>query len=342
MDEVARLGAGDRSDLFRAAAVAKGVTFGLIEKDFWVCWLLKHLFTLDHLSTALTFKGGTSLSKVYAVIDRMSEDIDIVIRKEDLGCSAQDDPGVEGISGKQRSRRINHLKALAVTFVRGPLASALLDRCETVLGAPGPWQLEVDVEDESNPRIFFRYPGEGAPSAYLRPSVMLELGCRGSMWPSAGGTVMPYAAEIFPTNFKAPQATVRVLTAERTFWEKATILHSIAHRGTPRLRSRRQSRHYYDVFCLWKSGLGRLAADDRLLLEDVVRHSSMFYCDPRSRYELALQGALRLVPDRDLMADIQADYEEMCEVMVFGQAPPLREVIGTLTEIERAVNGAHR
>src|ERR1700676_2509144 len=58
------------------AAVRRNVSAVVLEKDFWVCWLLGLLFDSE-FAGSLVFKGGTSLSKVFGVIERFSEDIDL-------------------------------------------------------------------------------------------------------------------------------------------------------------------------------------------------------------------------------------------------------------------------
>lgn len=339
MDDIARLDPGDRTDLFRAAAEVKGVRLQIVEKDFWICWMLKHLFTLEQPTPRLWFKGGTSLSKVYSVLERMSEDIDLVIDRTDLGFTAGSDPGAPAITGKERRRRIEELKRRAAVCVADALATAVRERLREVLGDTRSWRLETDVSIVDNPRLLFHYPNRQTDHTYLKPLIMLEFGARGSIAPSVTGSVMPYVAELLPQHCEHPRATVRAISAERTFLEKVTILHALAHRGIARSRPFRQSRHFYDVYRLWKSGFGRRAAEDGALLTDVVEHKCIFYRDPRAHYDLALRGGLRLVPPSDVMGALRSDYREMCEVMVFGDPPGLAEVVDVLREIERHVNG---
>ena len=339
MDDVARLAPRDRSDLFRAAAEAKGVTIQIVEKDFWVCWVLRQLYTLGDLPAALLFKGGTSLSKVFGVIERMSEDIDLVIDRADLGFTGDLDPTAAGVSGKERERRIDALKKAAAVFVGGPLVDALRARFEAVLGSSESWSLRADVTNLDNTLILFEYPSMEPPSAYLRSMVQLELGARGDTWPATEGKVTPYAAEMFPAQFHEPTASVRAITAERTFWEKATILHALAHQGAEKAKRAKLARHYYDVYRLWEHGLGRTAGGDQTLLADVVRHKTTFYRDPKARYELAIPGSLRLVPDDDVLAVIRSEYAAMAEEMIFGEVPKLDEVLRVLKDAEAGING---
>jgi hypothetical protein len=168
--------------------------------------------------------------------------------------------------------------------------------------------------------------------------VRLEMGARGENWPMIDGEVRPYAAESYPDLFKEPACTVKVVSAERTFWEKATILHMRFHAGPGQALGDRQSRHYYDVVQLYERGIGQAALRDPDLLRAVARHKSVFFARAWAKFEEAVPGTLRLVPPDDRMDELERDYQKMREEMIFGNAPPLSHIIEVLGEIERQVN----
>jgi len=340
MDNVARLQPGDRSDLFRAAADAKGVSVQIIEKDFWVCWVLRHLYNLDNLPAPLYFKGGTSLSKAFGVIDRMSEDIDLVIDREALGFTGDRDPSADGLSNKARDRLIDELKAEAAGYVGDTLAPALSARFEEMIGDAGDWSIEVDVSNLDNTTIEFHYPTNEDPPPYLKRMVLLELGARGDTWPAVDRPIRPYAADHFPDQFTNPEHTVKVITAERTFWEKATFLHTLAQKDPDKAASTKPARHYYDLHLLLGHELGRSALADLDLLADVVKHKTTFYRRTSDRYDLAVPATLRLVPGEATIKAIRPDYDQMAEEMVFGDAPPFDTVIASLADAESSLRGA--
>lgn len=335
MDKIANMPARDRSDLFRAVAETKGVMVQIIEKDFWVCWALRHLYAIDTLDASLYFKGGTSLSKVFGIIERMSEDIDLVIDRVALGFTGDKDPTSDGISGNARNRLIKELKATAAQFVDGPLYHALHDRFTEQLDDPSSWSLDADISNLDNTCIYFNYPSLEDPSEYLRPMVMFELGARGDAWPSVEGTLTPYAAEIMPDLFTDSETTVSTITAERTFWEKSTLLHTLAHRDTDRVIQMKPARHYYDVYQLSQHDSGRNAIQDIALLVDVVKHKKTFYPRASDRYDLAIPETLRLVPDEETVKALHDEYKEMAEIMVFGDAPDFDTVLNALSAIEK-------
>ena len=173
----------------------------------------------------------------------------------------------------------------------------------------------------------------------VQPTVRLEMGARGEHWPMLDGEVQPYAAEDFPDSFKQPACTVKVVSAERTFWEKATILHMWFHAGTDRKLGARQSRHFYDVAKLYEGGIGENAVQNLELLNAVARHKSVFFARAWAKFDEAIPGTLRLVPPGSRLAELERDYRQMRDEMIFGDAPTLGHVLDILREVEFRVNG---
>ncbi|WP_199229699.1 nucleotidyl transferase AbiEii/AbiGii toxin family protein [Azospirillum sp. TSO22-1] len=273
MDKVARLPAADRAALFGETAAARGVADTIIEKDFWVCWTLKRLFELQKGDApALVFKGGTSLSKAFGAIRRFSEDIDLSFDRADLGYSGERDPEKEGISKKQAGNLIKDLVRDVEKHIAEKLLPALRAAIVQHLGEPtnGEWSLEIDADDSQT--VNFHYPAalsrtEYNGMAYITPRVKLELGARGDPWPTEAKAIRPYAADDFPDFFDDPDCTVTVLSARRTFWEKATALHAEAHRPKDSPTPQYFSRHYYDFAMLLDTEDGKAASADFELLD---------------------------------------------------------------------------
>ncbi len=342
MDQVARLAPQDRSDLFRAAAESRGVTAGIIEKDFWVCWVLRRIYTLTQLPAQIHFKGGTSLSKVFGVIERMSEDVDLVIDRTALGFTGAKDPATPELSNKARQRLVEEIKISARDFVRDELRPALDHACAEALGVAASlttWETALADADADDQAILFRYPTIEQPPEYLRAMVRLELGARGNPWPSVKGTIRSYAADQFLDQFDEPDTDLPlVVSAERTFWDKATILHRLHHQPEDKRLGPRMARHYYDLFRLAQHDLGRKALADTELLAEVVEHTSLFFPRVWAKYDLAKPGSLRLTPPDHLLGQLRDDYSEMATEMMFGQVPEFDSVMEGLKEIETSVN----
>ena len=342
MDDVARLQPKDRSDLFRAAAEKRGVTINIIEKDFWVCWVLRRLYTLKQPHHRIHFKGGTSLSKVFGVINRMSEDIDLVVDRGDLGFAQANDPIDPGLSNKVRQRIIREIKVCTQKFVAVELRPALDSTFAQALGSTAgsaTWSTALADDDPDDQTILFRFPTIEHPSQYVRPTVRLELGARGNARPSVSGNVRPYAADMLPDQFSTPDTKIpSVVAAQRTFWEKATILHMLHHQPADKPMTPRMARHYYDTFRLAEHQLGREALNDTDLLAEVVEHKQRFFPCAWARYDLAMPGALCLAPAKHRFSILRQDYAVMAEEMMFDEVPEFDVMIEGLKQIESEIN----
>lgn len=167
--------------------------------------------------------------------------------------------------------------------------------------------------------------------------ILLELVTHAELIPSDRYTITPFAAEQFPRLFKAPSAPVKAIKAERTFWEKATILHAEHHRPSDERRPGNHARHYYDMAMLARSPICEDAVNELDLLRRVVDHKTKFYASGWARYDLAVPGTLMLVPSNARLGELRRDYEAM-SVMMFGDPPPLEEILAELRTLEARIN----
>jgi len=274
LNSIARMPANERADLFAETADRKGLADAIVEKDFWVCWILKQLFSIEALSGRLLFKGGTSLSKIFHAINRFSEDIDLAVDYTALGFTGDRDPRQETISKTRRANILTEMMVECQRYIGGEFLDALRKRCEEVLAPPQVWNLEVIEQDPNVVR--FRYPIAIAKSPdYVTPNVVLELGTHAEFVPHDNFTVRSFAAEEFPNVVVDGEVAVVALLAKRTFWEKATILHAEYYRPPGKPLPDRYSRHYYDVSMLAEGPIRAEALSDMTLLAQVVRHKSL-------------------------------------------------------------------
>lgn len=339
----------NRKELFAETARKLGVLPIIIEKDFWVCWVLHQLFSIDGLKQHLTFKGGTSLSKSYRLIDRFSEDIDLTISRAAPHLADVADPMAVDISGKERQRRIDALKNSAQQFVATIVQPTLQKHFQHVLGTDKRWRIALDAEDNDKQALLFFYPaifGDGHwdtstwdetswdADGYIRAAVKLEFGARGEIDPSEEKPLSPYVAEAFPQFFDTTHSNVHVLAAERTFWEKATILHAL-HHGT-KMRDR-MSRHYYDTYMLAQKGVADKALQASALLAQVVRNKSLMFADTKASYDTAVIGSLRLMPKPAMLPELRRDYAAM-EPMFMNEAPDFDAMMQAIAQLEKQIN----
>ena len=289
MDKLARLPAEDRRDIFSEAAARLGIRPTIIEKDFWVCVVLKFLFQKSRFAKSLVFKGGTSLSKAHGLIERFSEDIDLVLDWKLIGFGKGLRDPMQDFASKSKQDQFNkEINRLAAAYI----AETLCPELDELLRKEG-IGLSATVDPDDPHVVNIRYPAAFA-EAYIRPEVRLEIGPLASWVPSARHAIRPYAFDVLPEVFENPAFEVVAIAAERTFWEKATILHQEAHRTTP--IPQRYSRHYYDLYKLAVSRVRAVALADPKLLADVVAFKQRFYPSAWARYDLAVPGSFRLLP----------------------------------------------
>jgi hypothetical protein len=270
------------------------------------------------------FKGGTSLSKVYRLIERFSEDIDLIL---DWRVLNGDDPLAKRSKASQErlNKAINEqAQAYIGRELLGHVSAALGDMCH------------CEIEQNDLHVINVRYPA-AFPDAYLRAEVRLEIGPLASWLPHEERTIHCYAAEAFPQVFERRECPVRVIKAERTFWEKATILHHEAHRPKGNPQPPRYSRHYYDIAKMAESPIKNAALADLELLANVVESKERFYPRGWARYDLARPGSFLLVPEGHVLAAMEADYQSMAN-MIFGDIPEIGEIMTILKKLQDEIN----
>lgn len=333
MDVIAKLSASDRADLFREAATRLGIGSAVIvEKDFWVCWTLSALFDPD-VVPGLVFKGGTSLSKAYQLIRRFSEDIDLTIPLAALGLSEP----VEPLSNNANKRLYEAAARKCAELLLASVIPSLQRRASGVIEVGG-WQVTVDRDEPKT--IVFQYPpslsdAEYGASAYVPPSVRLEFGVRGGIEPTEKQEVEPYCTQAVPEPYGRPKAYPRVLVAERTMWEKATICHAEYYRPARPL-ALRISRHYSDLAVMSVAEVASRTLAQPQLLAAVVNNKRTNFPAGYARYELATPAGLMIVPHEALIVLLRRDYEEM-SVMFFEQPMTFEETLERLRAFEAKV-----
>lgn len=326
----------ERESYFETAAEETGIPFANIEKDYWVVWILGKLFSIPALKNYLTFKGGTSLSKVYGAIERFSEDIDVSIEKEFFGFSNENDLE-RAISKKKQRAGLNNLSKACSSYINNNLILTLGIAISDALKLKEGWHLEVDDSDPDGQTLQFKYPSSTNLNNYIRPSVKIELGARSEHWPVSKHVIQSYAKTALKEIISESEVQVKVLEAKRTFWEKATILHQYAHLPKDKTLPPRISRHYYDFFCLLNSNIKDNALDEWDLLERVATHKSIYFASAWANYGAARKGSLKLSPLPIVTTDLKRDFELMQD-MFFGKIPEWGKILKIISEFEIEFN----
>ncbi|HWL50960.1 MAG TPA: nucleotidyl transferase AbiEii/AbiGii toxin family protein [Chthoniobacteraceae bacterium] len=342
MNQFTALSAEERAIYIHEAAERLNVSSVIVEKDFWVCWMLERLFENPELRPHLVFKGGTSLSKVFGAIQRFSEDIDLSISPRLLG---RDDAFLEDAATRtQQRKRMAEIEALCAAAVEGRLQPILETATRRVLGEPGDGRswlcYELDGATRSPVLLFFYPAAIDGRGGYIPQTVKIEFGSLTDQQPTGAHRIRPLLANVIPGKFEDFASEVVALEVERTFWEKATILHAEYHRPAGQPLRDRFARHYADFAALWQHPACTKALERFDLLERVVIHKSRFFASSWAAYDLARPGTFRLCPPDARIPELERDYTKM-KGMFLDVPMAFREIIDTLHSAEKVLN-AHQ
>lgn len=309
------------------AANKTGLPVQAVEKDLWVTVVLQMVFTLP-VANHLVFKGGTSLSKVWKVIHRFSEDIDLAI-----------DPSIWGFEGDLTKKQIKRLRKASSLFVRDELCLSLKEAV-TGTGMEKWLQVEADPDGEGDgtypePRVIhIRYKSlfdEDLP--YLHSEVKLEIGARSLLEPTAEAAIISVLEDVLPISTTVKQVMIPTALAEKTFLEKAFLLHELFSSQSPR-EANRKSRHLYDLAQMMSTDIAAQAIANDELWNTIHHHRELFTSMNGVDYTPDIRKRIRLLPPDDVIDDWYNDYKGMQSSMIYGEKPTFEELIEKLRELE--------
>ncbi len=320
----------EQKEIFLATSAKMKISESIIEKDFWVCFLLDHLFNDSKYKEFFVFKGGTSLSKAYHVINRFSEDIDLILdwRKIDY----QTEQAWQDRSKNQQDIFNKKMNNDAAEFYKNEFVPELNKELKSKLGFDN-----LVRQSEFGPMIIeFIYPAIFSDT-YLRSYVQLEIGPVAEWLPSHNVDISPFVAEYYPKLFLQNLTSVRTIDVERTFWEKITILHKISNFPIEKKLPQRYARHLYDVYCMANSNIKQMAFDKKELLEKDVNFKQKFYYTKAAHYETATLKEICLIPNEKIMKELFNDYNET-KKMIYNKIPTFEQIIDCLKSLEEEIH----
>lgn len=309
------------------AANKTGLPVQAVEKDLWVTVVLQIVFTLP-VANHLVFKGGTSLSKVWKVIHRFSEDIDLAI-----------DPSIWGFEGDLTKKQIKRLRKASSLFVRDELCLSLKEAV-TEIGMEKWLQVEAGPDGEGDgtypePKVIhIRYKSlfdEDLP--YLHSEVKLEVGARSLLEPTAEAAVASVLEDTLPISTTVKQVMIPTALAEKTFLEKAFLLHELFSSQFPR-EADRKSRHLYDLVQMMCTDIATQAVANDELWNTIHHHRELFTSMSGVDYTPDIRKRIRLLPPDDVIDDWYNDYKDMQSSMIYGEKPTFEKLIEKMRELE--------
>ena len=262
------------------------------------------------------------------MIHRFSEDIDLAI-----------DPSIWGFEGDLTKKQIKRLRKASSLFVRDELCQSLKEAV-TEAGMEKWLQVEADPDGEDDetypePRVIhIRYKSlfdEDLP--YLHSEVKLEVGARSLLEPTADAAVTSVLEDALPISTTVRQVMIPTALAEKTFLEKAFLLHELFSSQTSR-EANRKSRHLYDLAQMMSTDIAARAIANDELWNTIHHHRELFTSMSGVDYTPDIRKQIRLLPPDDVIDDWRNDYKDMQSSMIYGEKPIFEELMRKMEELE--------
>lgn len=305
----------------------------IIEKDLWICWVLEKIFELP---VKMVFKGGTSLSKGFDLIKRFSEDCDITIDYRNF----QPELDLQNLPVRSQLKKLREeLKAQLSIYVSEKIVPHLQEQASKMLFGN---TFNITLSDNGE-ELRFYYPSVidnlTASSGYLKDNVLIEFGAANITEPCSKHQISPYLKQVASSDLDFPEPMINILSPIRTFWEKATLIHVECHHDNLNKDPERLSRHWYDLWMLNDSWVGKEALSSSEILKSVVQHKEAFYRAAYSHYDDCLGGKLRLIPGEKYLNNLRQDFLKMIESeMFYGVEPKFSIIMEALEKLETLIN----
>ena len=302
----------------------------IIEKDLWVTAVLRALFALPYTEN-LSFKGGTSLSKCWNLIERFSEDVDIAINREFFGF----------IGNSFTINQINKLRKSACKFIRNNLQNDLARQMEAI-GIPAVFSVKVNITSETTidpEKVFVEYKSVFNASPYIKNTVVLEIGGRSMKEPLQRVEIQSFIDKHFSQAIFAEKPfEINVVVPERTFLEKVCLLHEEFYKPSEQVRVERMSRHTYDIARMIDTPIAENALKNKDLFQSIVAHRRMFIAMKGFDYDTLSPKTIKIIPPDSVIAKWEDDYNRM-QTMIYGKLLSFNEIIDKITQLNEQLNG---
>lgn len=324
----------ERLQLLDITAARTGLPRLAVEKDWWVTMVLKAL-SMTQYSSLMSFKGGTSLSKGWQLIERFSEDIDIAMKRE----------GRFAIAGTSNSQL-----AKARRTARHYIVRELPDELKAALSSMGVMKFTVEPETErikdgvaydmradTHPSVVYVNYSSIVPetSEYLQSRVKIEISCLSMDEPVQQKTLRSFISESVPES-KDFAVDFKTVVPTRTFLEKIFLLHEEFLKEKP--RSYRMSRHLYDLERIMDMPFGIEALSNRQLYMEIVQHRNTFNHIPGVDYTTHSPETINCIPPENVWQDWKDDYENMRKHFIYGHDTlPYDKLIDKIEELQNRI-----
>ena len=330
LSEWLKLTDNTRLNIYQQTGQALGLPAVAVEKDWWAVQTLALIFSME-CASALVFKGGTSLSKGWNLIERFSEDIDLALDRAYLG---------EQFAGELSKQEIKKLRKASRQFMATTFRDELKAKFDAVGLVDVGIQCRESKDSDQDPSIIdIYYPSLTETEPYLQPRLQVEVSNRSLREPFTDRQFGTFVAGHFAGRpFADAPITIPVVNPECTFLEKIFLLHEEFQKPAEKIRVDRLSRHLYDIEKLTQTPFARIALQDAGLYNTVIAHRHTFASIADVDYDRHQPATIQFLPPTGLMPAWESDYKQMQENMIYGETLPFAVLIERLTELQTHIN----
>lgn len=317
----------EKKSILEETSKRGGMPMFNVEKDWWVVQTLTIVFSMD-VGEHLVFKGGTSLSKSWGIINRFSEDVDLAVNRSFLG----------DFEGELKKKTITKLRKASSAYIIDDFAPALQEE----FNKRGMTDVKINViettQSDQDPKLVeIHYPPAVEYSEYIKPRVLLEIGCRSLIEPKTDKEIISLIDSSFPeASFAQQSVLISSVNPERTFLEKIFLLHEEFQKPEP--RSERMSRHLYDLHKLMQITQCKEGLYNKELYETIVNHRIQFTKLQEVDYEKHEPKHIDFLPPEKVIKAYEKDYKDMNENMINEDAPSFYKLLADLKALKEEIN----
>lgn len=319
-----------QKNIFEETAKDIGLPATAVEKDWWVVRTLELVFA-SSIAQYTVFKGGTSLSKAWSLIDRFSEDIDLALDRRFLGFDKADD--------EMTASQVSKLRKSSAKFI----ASTYYPELQKLFNATG---LKVNIKlgeiktNDQDPLIIeIYYPSVTESIAYLQPRVLIEVSSRSLIEPLDNRGFSSMIGEKYRgRSFADGDIIIPSVNPQRTFLEKLFLLHEEFQLPIDKIKIERKSRHLYDLEKMMDTEFALVALSNATLYQNIVQHRAKFNPLSGINYENHTHDKINPIPPDAIIKEWEKDYQAMQESMLYNPSLPFDKLIERIHKLKVRIN----
>ena len=333
MNKFLKLSDSQRKTVYESIAHKVGLPAQVVEKDFWVTAILQVVFALP-VAGHIVFKGGTSLSKGWKLIERFSEDIDLAVDPVFLGAQ-------EGDLTKKQIKKLRKTSSLFVLAKLTPMICEELERrgLQSFITVEAQPNGEGDNTYPEPRQIYLHYKSVFDKAlTYLRPDVVLEVSARSLIEPTEPIQIKSILGERLPV-MPLNDSVINTAIPAKTFLEKVFLLHELFSVPRHGMVAERKSRHLYDIYVMMNKDLAWDAVSNDVLWESIRHHREIYTSVRGVDYTPDVRKRLQLIPRKDIIDTWSSDYDSMKESMIYGEKPTFDELLKGMSKLQEMFRG---